>query len=621
MSGAPQRSGPSSEPAEREASPSVNTLSALVRLWKLTGARRQWASLIPLSLAVTACELAGLGLVFALIHLLDAGDLPEELAGGAWAALLPGAGRPAGERAALFAVLVAAVYLVKNAAKLIEVMQRERLAARASVALSTRLFAHYLGAPYTFHLRTHSGDLIRNVRNSIDRATYTGMLSATALVSELVIAASVIAFVLLRAPWPALAASVVVLGVTVVALQVVQRVHSRAGRDAYQLHGEINKLLQDSLQGVREIKVFRREAFFAEAYRQARERLGHTNTIHGLVAWLPRVTVETAFICGLAALVLVSVRGGSADTRLLPLVGLFAFAGLRLLPSLTTSTYHLGQLRFSRAHIEHALCELEAAAAQPPEQERDPLPLREAIRFEHVSYTYPDAGKSALDDVQLTIARGESVGVVGPTGAGKSTLVGLLTGLLQPSSGRIRIDDVDLVEHIRAWRGQIGYVPQSIFLLDATLRENVALGVDPAEVDEERLRRAVEIAQLGDFLEALPQGLDTRVGEHGVRISGGERQRLAVARALYTDPEVLVFDEATASLDNRTEHALTESIEYLQGKKTMVIIAHRLSTVRRCDRLVFLSEGRLKAVGTFDELLERDAEFERVVYPDGRRVS
>lgn len=607
---------PEPAPASRERGGS--TAAALLSLWRWTGARRRWASLIPLSLAVTACELTGLALVFALIHLLDAGQLPAQLpVSGALVAML-GAPEGGAQLAVGLALLVAVIYIIKNAAKLLEVLQRERLAARASVDLSHRLFGHYLASPYTFHLRTHSGDLIRNVRESVDRACYTGLLSATALVSELVVAGAVIVFVLLRAPAAALAAAVSVVAVTALVLHLLHRVQTRTGRESLRLHGDLLRLLQDSLSGVREVKVFRREGYFAESYRKLRVGLGQVGVRHGVLNWLPRVTVETAFICGLAALVLVSTRAQGSDVRLLPLVGLFAFAGLRLLPSLTTATYHLGQLRFSRAHIDQLLSELEQAVPLDPEVPVDRLPFEHEIALEDVGYTYPDEGTPALAGIDLRVARGESIGIVGPTGAGKSTLVGLVIGLLHPSVGRLTVDGRVLSDNVRGWQALVGFVPQSVFMLDASVRENIAFGVEPARIDEARLREAIQIAQLGDFVQGLSQGLDTRVGERGVRLSGGERQRLAVARALYSDPQVLIFDEATASLDNRTELALTQAIEWLHGKKTMFIIAHRLTTVRRCDRLVFLADGHVKAIGTFDELLEREADFERVVYPGGR---
>ena len=213
----------------------------------------------------------------------------------------------------------------------------------------------------------------------------------------------------------------------------------------------------------------------------------------------------------------------------------------------------------------------------------------------------------------MTIRSGESIGIVGPTGAGKTTLVDLVVGLLRPSSGRILIDGKDRGSHLSAWKRNIGYVPQSIFLIDDSLRRNIALGIDDSEIDESRVQAAVRLAQLERFVAELPHGLDTSVGERGVRLSGGERQRVGIARALYHDPGLLVFDEATSALDHPTEAAVNEAIEALHGQKTLLVVAHRLSSVRRCDRLVFLSNGRIKACGSYDELMRDDPDFQRMV--------
>jgi ATP-binding cassette subfamily C protein len=247
--------------------------------------------------------------------------------------------------------------------------------------------------------------------------------------------------------------------------------------------------------------------------------------------------------------------------------------------------------------------------------------FRDAIALERVTYAYPGSEVPALRDVSLTIRRGESIGVVGPTGAGKSTLIDALVGLLPPSAGCVRVDGIDLTAaRARTWRRHVGYVPQSIVLVDDSLRRNVALGIPDRDIDARRLAQAVRIAQLGPLVAAQPEGLEARVGEHGVRLSGGERQRVGIARALYHDPDLLVLDEATAALDTPTETALSAAIRALHGEKTVLLIAHRLSTVRSCDRIALLVDGRLADCGTFDELLARNAEFRRLAAEGGADI-
>jgi ATP-binding cassette subfamily C protein len=240
------------------------------------------------------------------------------------------------------------------------------------------------------------------------------------------------------------------------------------------------------------------------------------------------------------------------------------------------------------------------------------ITFTDRVDIAHLSYTYDGSPRPVLSDISLTIRHGETIGIVGPTGAGKSTLIDLLLGLLSPSAGHIFSDGQDIALFSRSWRKKIGYVPQSIFLIDDTIRRNIALGMEDNEINERQVWNAIRLAQLEHYVHSLPLGLNTIVGERGVRLSGGQRQRIAIARALYHDPELLMFDEATSALDNQTEREVIQAIETLRGKKTLVIVAHRLSTVRACDLLVFLKEGRIVDHGAFDELLTRNEDFRRL---------
>jgi ATP-binding cassette subfamily C protein len=272
---------------------------------------------------------------------------------------------------------------------------------------------------------------------------------------------------------------------------------------------------------------------------------------------------------------------------------------------------YVTQLRYSRSWIHDLRADLTALPPPVPATggAGEPIRFTRTIALERVSYTYEGEPEPVLSDVSLAIAKGESVGIVGPSGAGKSTLVDLLLGLLTPTAGRITVDGRDIATALRSWQRHIGYVPQEPFILDDTVRRNVAFGLSDAEIDDRRVMAALRLAQMTDVVAALPDGLDTMLGERGTRLSGGQRQRVAVARALYHEPEVLVFDEATSALDTPTERELIAALEALRGVKTVVVIAHRLGTVRRCDRLAVLRDGRLAAVGPYDELMARDPGF------------
>jgi ATP-binding cassette subfamily C protein len=286
-------------------------------------------------------------------------------------------------------------------------------------------------------------------------------------------------------------------------------------------------------------------------------------------------------------------------------LALFAYAGFRAVPSANRIMLNVGYLREGRPYARAVAADfgtLRGTAARPHGPEPT-VEFRESLACEHVTFAYEASAHRALHDVNLRIRRGESVGIVGPTGSGKSTLVDVLLGLLRPTSGRVLLDGDDLAGHERAWQRLIGYVPQDPYLLDDTLRRNIAFGIPDALIDEQRLLRACTLAQLDDFVRQLPEALETSIGEDGVRLSGGQRQRIAIARALYQDPAVLVFDEATAALDNQTEREVTRAIAAVHGERTVIVIAHRLSTVAACDRLIFLQEGRIAAVGRYDDLM------------------
>jgi ATP-binding cassette subfamily C protein len=324
--------------------------------------------------------------------------------------------------------------------------------------------------------------------------------------------------------------------------------------------------------------------------------------------------VETVFVCGLLAVsLLLTLKNGAAA---LPLLGLYAYAGFRVIPSANRIMMYVTELRYSRAWIHDLRADLAALPAlEPPSGPAaiEPIRFARAVVLEHVSYGYEGESEPVLTDVDLAIARGESIGIVGPSGAGKSTLVDLLLGLLTPTKGRITVDGRDIAGALRSWQRHIGYVAQEPFVLDDTIRRNVAFGIADAQIDERRVTTALRLAQLADFVDGLPDGLDTLLGERGTRLSGGQRQRVAIARALYDEPEVLVFDEATSALDTPTERELIAALEALRGVKTLVVIAHRLTTVRRCDRLAVLRDGRLAAVGAYDDLLAHDAAFRAMV--------
>jgi ABC-type multidrug transport system fused ATPase/permease subunit len=572
-------------------------------------ARWRWAALIPLALTAAAAEAVGAGAAFGLVTILGDPARAATLPVASWIyPVLPRHDAPAVIVA--FTTLVMAFYIARNAL-LAAVSAVQERALNASVQhLSHRLLAAYLAAPYAFHFRRNSAALIHRVTDAID-SVFRGVLgSLVNVVSESLVVAGLVAVLAWTAPGVTLVAVVVVGAMLLIPLTLSRHATTRWGRSVQQLDSEILQTLQQGLGGVKEVKVLGCESFFLAQFDERVAAAGRLRGRYATVATTLRLGVETMFVCGLLLVsLLLTLRRGPAA---LPLLGLFAYAGFRVIPAANRVMLYVTQLRYSRPWIQALradLTALPAPATAPAAADPDTIRLTRAIAFEGVSYAYEGEREPVLVGVDLTIARGESVAIVGPSGAGKSTLVDVLLGLLPPTSGRISVDGRDIAGAVRAWQRHIGYVPQEPFILDDTLRRNVAFGVTDGAVDERRVMAALRLAQLADVVAALPRGLDTVLGERGTRLSGGQRQRVAIARALYHEPDVLVFDEATSALDTPTERELIAALEALRGVKTLVVIAHRLSTVRRCDRLAVLRDGRLVAVGAYDELLARDPGF------------
>jgi ABC-type multidrug transport system fused ATPase/permease subunit len=572
-------------------------------------ARWRWAALVPFALAAAGAEAVGAGAAFGLITILGDPARAATLPVASWIhARLPW--QDDATVIAAFTLLVMAFYIARNALLAGVTWVQEQALSLSVRQLSHRLLAAYLAAPYAFHFRHNSAGLIHRVTDAV-HSVFRGVLGSLVNVAcEALVVAGIVAILALTAPGVTLVAVIVVGGLLLLPLLLSRHTTTRWGQAVARLDGETLQTLQQSLGGVKEVKLTGRESFFLAEFDERVAGAARLRSRYAAVAATLRIGVETTFVCGLLAVsLLLTLRSGAAA---LPLLGLYAYAGFRVIPSANRIMLYVSELRYSRAWIHDLRADLAALPAPAPAAAPgESIRFARAVALERVSYTYADEAEAdrVLVDVDLTITRGESIGIVGPSGAGKSTLVDLLLGLLTPTAGRITVDGRDIAGALRSWQRQIGYVAQEPFVLDDTIRRNVAFGVADVEIDDGRVTAALKMAQLGDFVGGLSGGLDTLLGERGARLSGGQRQRVAIARALYHEPEVLVFDEATSALDTPTERELIGALEALRGVKTLVVIAHRLTTVRRCDRLAVLRDGRLAAVGSYDELLARDAGF------------
>jgi ABC-type multidrug transport system fused ATPase/permease subunit len=489
-------------------------------------------------------------------------------------------------------LLLLALYAIKTLILVALAWQQARFLASIRENLSRRLFKTYLTQPWPFFLQRNSAQLIRN--NTTEIAMFvqgcTGMLSACA-------EGSVTLGIAILLMWVEPLAVVVVglmLAFATWALQATLRERlTRWGKMRHRADGLRVKALQQGITGVREVKVFGRESEFLEHFRVAESQASHAMRMQTFAGHLPRLWYEFLAVAGVAVLGVVLYVQGVPVTSLLPRLGLFAVAAFRLMPSLNRIVASLQSIQYLEPTVNVLASELAlpSPAVQPATPHR--LPLKHEIRLDGISFSYPAAHRPALRNISLTIATGSSVGLIGESGAGKSTLVDLLLGLLEPDSGRITVDGRDIRTDLRAWQNSIGYVPQAIFLTDDTIQANVAFGLPADRMDGEAVHRALVAAQLDVFVAGLPDGIHTVVGERGVRLSGGQRQRIGIARALYWDPPILVLDEATSALDTATEAGVMAAVNDLHGRKTLIIIAHRMSTVAHCDELFRLSRGAL----------------------------
>ncbi len=492
-----------------------------------------------------------------------------------------------------------AIYLLKNLFLAFLAWRQTRFAFGVQVQLSQRLFTAYLRQPYTFHLQRNSAQLIRNVTGEVGMFT-DAIVNSLNITTELLVLLGISALLLIVEPAGTLIA-VLVLGGAALTFHHGMRNRIVRWGETRQMHDGLRlQHLQQGLGGAKDVKLLGRESNFLDQYRVHSAKSARVGQFQATLLMMPRLWLELMAVAGLATLVITMLAQGRPMATIVPTLGLFAAAAFRLMPSVNRILAAAQVLRYYLPVVNTLHEELKLASPEPTARPRGPAVagFQSDIRLAGVAYAYPAAAVRALDGIALRIRKGESVGFVGPSGSGKSTLVDVILGLLTPGSGQVLVDGEDVQKNLRAWQDQIGYVPQSIYLTDDTLRRNVAFGLADEAIDNAAVAHAVRAAQLEEFVAALPQGLETMVGERGIRLSGGQRQRIGIARALYHDPAVLVLDEATSALDTATESGVMQAVTALRGAKTLLIVAHRLSTVAHCDRLYRLEAGRIAAETT-----------------------
>ncbi len=559
----------------------------------LTVAERRGAIvLLGLIIIGMVVETLGVGLVLPAIMLLTGRDLANQYP--ALRSVLDLLGSPGQQELVVGGMLLlVGVYLAKAIFLAMLVRQQARFVFGVQANLSLRLFGVYLCQPWAFHLQRNSAQLISNVNNDVTEFAMNGVQATMSLFSESLVLLGLGTLLLVVEPLGTMI-MVCVLGIAAWSFnRLTRRLIARSAEARRHHDGMRLQHLQQGLGGVKDAKLLGREAEFQKQYRVHNTESARAGQLLTTLQQLPRLWLEVLAVSGFAALVISMVAQGRTLETIVATLALFAAAVFRLIPSVNRVLGAVQSLGYASLAVNalHAEFDLAVPAAVGP---RTPAaPLRESLELSEISFRYLGADAPALTGLSLVIHRGECVGLVGASGAGKSTLVDILLGLLASDSGQVRVDGVDIRHSVRNWQDQIGYVPQSIFLTDDTMTRNVAFGLPDEEIDIAAVWRAVRAAQLEDFVRGLRDGLDTYVGERGVRLSGGQRQRIGIARALYHDPAVLVLDEATSFLDTATERDVMQAVRALHGTKTILIVAHRLSTVEQCDRLYRIEHGRL----------------------------
>ena len=595
---------------------------AIVRqAFDLIGGDRRWRwwLLGGLSLMSAVLESVGAALIYVLVALISTPDA---------SIALPAVGDPSRffpgwtprETKIVFALGVGMFFVFRSAAKLVQTYVTQRIVSNSMALVAGEMLDGYLALPYLFHTQRSSADLIRNTYSGTVKLVNGVVLPVLAMLTELLLAMSLIATLIFLAP-QAMIITGIGLGTTLLVIQRFVRPRLQTlSRQTELASAESIGAIQQALGGIRDIKLLQREEAFARVHLLARLIIARASYRSAVLTSLAPIAIETALILSIIAVFILTTTGDGSVERTLATLAVFAYVGLRLQPVLQRMTGFVNTLNSNRAAVDiltedrRIIQDWRAAVSAEDEQNGAQSPentgFDREIHFERVSFAYTTDGPTILHDVDLRIRRGDFIGICGPTGGGKSTLVDLLVGLLQPTSGTVSVDERALGRRPLWWWLQLGVVSQNVFLTDDSLRNNITFGEHNGHaIDQDRLARCIERAQLGSVLQQLPEGLDTIVGERGVRLSGGQRQRVAIARALYREPQVLVLDEGTSALDGATERALVTAIDSSTHERTLIAIAHRISTIQKADRILVVAEGRIQDSGTYEELIARSALF------------
>ena len=579
----------------------LGTRGTFGKLWALLPRESRLAMpvLMILVLIGTFVEALGIGLVIPVMTTISKGGTGSS--GSILQPIFDQFGiRSVGTMVGASVLLLGAAFLLKNVYMLFLNWRQAKFSNHASQYLASTLFRSFLRRPYTFHLQRNSSELLNVVQQEVNMTVglITGFMGLT---TEFLVAGSVAGLMFFTEPVAATATLAVLIFGTMIYTRVTKPRLKYFGQLRQKIEPPRTRYLLQGFGGVKDVQVLGRSEDFSTQFEKQNLLVQDANLRVGILKQFAPMWTEMLAMSGLIVVIWVMIWQGRPPDRIIPLLGLFVVATWRFVPSINKVISQVNNIRYSLPAVESLYNEFEYIKSQSAIVKTQ-AKFADKIEMRNLTFSYANTPAPSLRDVNIVVRKGETVGFIGPSGAGKSTLVDVILGLLPPSSGELLVDGVNLHEQNMEWQSTIGYVAQSIYLIDDTIRRNVAFGIAEHEIDESALERALKSAQLWDFVESLPEKAHTLVGERGVRVSGGQRQRIGIARALYHEPQVLVLDEATSSLDIDTETEVMSAIRALQGFKTILIVAHRLSTVQHCNRIYKIEDATIVGEGTLEEL-------------------
>jgi ATP-binding cassette, subfamily B, bacterial PglK len=510
-------------------------------------------------------------------------------------------------------VAVLAFLILSNGSQALVSFMKVKFTSMRRHTLSLKLFKGYLGQSYPFFLNRNSYELVKNINIEIEQMITGTLMQAVDLLSRVIQVTLLSAFLFIVNPISMLGISVAIIATYAIIFKMTRKTIKRLGDERFDLNTQRSRVVSEAFWGIKEVKIAGVERVFIDDFVTPSSRLAKNEAMHEIISDLPKFALETTAFSSIIVFVLITIIGTGNFQGAAAVVSLYAYAGYRMIPSVQGIFKALTKLRYGAATAERLLKEFAVAGTSElaSKERKERLPFRQTLSIEQLRFTYPDCEAPVIENLSLKIPANSLIGFAGRTGSGKTTLVDIILGLLQPQGGKIVVDGIEVDDaKLSAWQSNLGYVPQNIYLSNDTIAANIAFGVPRAKIDMEAVENAARMAQIHSFItEELPERFESFIGERGVRLSGGQRQRIGIARALYRNPSVLVLDEATSALDIHTEDAVMEAVDSLAGSRTIILIAHRLSTLMKCDVIYLLEKGNIIDSGDYASLIERNQFF------------